>query len=126
MPGICPKSLIDTRVRIAMRRNFREMPVDIMRGTVTDMNTAGITISGRHFQEVLNAVSGDFEQRPLSKQNKIFFIPFGSVKFIEVVLPDTKTAEVADRVERRSVLETPFKEYIYAPRQKKATKDEEE
>ena len=70
----CNESLNEKRVRIALRRNFKEMPVDIMRGTITATNSIGVTISGRHFQEVMDTVSGEYDQRPLSKLNKIFFV----------------------------------------------------
>ena len=112
----CNESFLDKRVRIALRRNFKEMPVDIMRGTVTGTNSVGMTISGRHFQEVMDTVSGEYDQRPLSKLNKVFFIPFSSVKYLEVIIPNTKAADLADRIENNSVLETPMKEFTYSPK----------
>ncbi len=92
------------------------MPVDIMRGTVTGTNSVGMTISGRHFQEVMDTVSGEYDQRPLSKLNKVFFIPFSSVKYLEVIIPGTKAADLADRIEKNPVLETPIKEFTYSPK----------
>ena len=112
----CNESLVDQRVRVALKRNFKEMPVDIMRGTVTTTNAAGITISGRHFQEVMVSVSGEYDQRPLSKMNKVFFIPFSSVKYLEVIMPGTKAAELADKIEKNPVLKTPMKEFTYSPK----------
>ncbi len=112
----CNENLIDNRVRIALRRNFKEMPVDIMRGVVTAVNSAGITISGRHFQEVLDTVSGEYDQRPLSKLNKVFFIPFSSIKYLEVIMPGTRAAKLADKIESNPVLETPMKEFTYSPK----------
>ncbi len=112
----CNESLVEKRVRIALRRNFKEMPVDIMRGTVTGTNSVGMTISGRHFQEVMDSVSGEYDQRPLSKLNKIFFIPFSSVKYLEVIIPGSKAADLANRIEKNSVLETPMKEFTYSPK----------
>ena len=112
----CNEGLTDKRVRIALRRNFKEMPVDIMRGTVTATNAAGIAISGRHFQEVMDTVSGEYDQKPLSKMNKIFFIPFSSIKYLEVIMPGTKAAELADRIEKNPILETPMKEFTYSPK----------
>lgn len=112
----CNESLSDKRVRIALRRNFKEMPVDIMRGTVTGTNSIGITISGRHFQEVMDTASGEYDQRPLSKLNKVFFIPFTSVKYLEVIMPGTKAAELADRIEKNPILEKPMKEFTYSPK----------
>ncbi|MCK5853116.1 hypothetical protein KAH27_08835 [bacterium] len=115
----CNESFIDKRVRIALRRNFKEMPVDIMRGIVTDTNSVGISISGRHFQEVMDTASGEYDQRPLSKLNKIFFIPFSSVKYLEVIIKGTKAADLADKIEKNTVLETPIKEFTYSPKSNK-------
>ena len=116
MTDKCNESFIDKRVRIALRRNFKEMPVDIMRGTVTATNSAGITISGRHFQEVMDTVSGEYDQRPLSKLNKIFFVPFSSIKYLEVIVKGTKASELADIIEKNPILKTPIKEFTYSPK----------
>jgi len=116
MNAKCNENLTEKRVRIALRRNFKEMPVDIMRGIVTNVNNAGITISGRHFQEVLDTVSGEYDQRPLSKMNKVFFVPFSSIKYLEVIMPGTRAADLADKIESNPVLETPIKEYTYSPK----------
>lgn len=109
-----PQNLLNARVRVVLRRNFREMPVDIMRGMVTDTNNSGITISGRHFQEFRDDVSGDYEERPLSVHTKIYFIPFGSVKYIDVIMPGSPESEKADVVEKKPVNETPIKEYTFS------------
>jgi len=119
MTDKCNECFLEKRVRIALRRNFKEMPVDIMRGTVTGTNTVGITISGRHFQEVLDTVSGEYDQRPLSKLNKMFFVPFTSIKYLEVIVKGTKAAALADRIEKNPVLETPIKEFTYSPKSTK-------
>jgi len=115
----CNESFMEKRVRIALRRNFKEMPVDIMRGTVTDTNSVGVTISGRHFQEVMDTASGEYDQRPLSKLNKIFFIPFSSIKYLEVIISGTKAADLANKIEKNPVLETPIKEFTYSPKSTK-------
>lgn len=113
--------LVGTRVRVVLRRNFREMPVDIMRGIVTHNNESGITISGRHFQEVQNNVTGDFEEHPLSHHTKIYFIPFNSIKYIDYIIPGSRTERLADKVEKHTVLESPVKEYTFTPKLSKRT-----
>jgi hypothetical protein len=115
------KGLINARVKIVLRRHFKEMPVDIMRGIVTDRNPNGITISGRHFQEVQSTVSGEFEEQPLSRQTKAYFIPFSSIKYIDVILPGSRAEKLADKIENNSVLESPVKEYTFTPKQSKST-----
>jgi len=112
--GNSPQNLLNARVRIVLRRNFREMPVDIMRGMVTDANTVGITISGRHFQELRDSVSGDFEERPLSVSTKIYFVPFSSIKYVDVIMPGSPESEKADAIERAPINDTPIKEYTFA------------
>ena len=102
------------RVKVVLLRHFREMPVDIMRGTVTSTSSTGVKISGRHFQEVYNDVVGRYDEYPLSRMNKIYFIPTGSIKYVEIILPDSPSAELADRVENNPVLDTPVKEYTFA------------
>lgn len=109
------QSLLNARVRVVLRRHFREMPIDIMRGIVTDVTTAGIIISGRHFQEVRDSVSGDYEERPLTKHTKVYFIPYSSMKYIDIIMPESREEDIADKVELNPILETPIKEYTVAP-----------
>lgn len=115
------KGLINARVKIVLRRHFKEMPVDIMRGIVTDRNQCGITISGRHFQEVQSTVSGDFEEQPLSKQTKAYFIPFSSMKYVDIILPGSRAEKLANKIENNPVLQSPMKEYTFTPKQSKST-----
>ena len=107
-------NLIESNVRIVLLRQFREMPIDIFRGIVTDSNNAGISISGRHFQEVHDSVSGSYEERPLSVYTKVYFIPFSTIKYIDVIIPGSGSEEVAKRIENNPVLDTPIKEYTFA------------
>lgn len=85
-----------------------------MRGTVTQVSAPGLTISGRHFQEVRDSVSGLYEENPLARHNKVYFIPYSSMKYIDVIMPDSPEAERADRVENNDVLAAPIKEYVFA------------
>ena len=112
--GQSPKNLSNARVRVVLRRNFREMPVDIMRGVVTDVNDAGITISGRHFQEFRDSVSGGYDERPLAAHTKVYFIPYNSIKYIDVIMPGSPESVLADKIENNPITE-PVKEYTFAP-----------
>ncbi len=105
------QSLLNARVRVVLRRHFREMPIDIMRGIVTDVTTAGIIISGRHFQEVRDSVSGEYEERPLTKHTKVYFMPYSTMKYVDVIMPDSREEDLADKVEINPILESPIKEY---------------
>jgi len=107
-------NLIESRVRIVLLRQFREMPIDIFRGIVTDSNAAGITISGRHFQEVRGSVSNSYEERPLSTYSKAYFIPFSTIKYIDIILSGSRSEEISNKIEGNTVLETPIKEYTFA------------
>jgi hypothetical protein len=115
-------NLANARVRIVLRRMFREMPVDIMRGLVTDVSDAGMTISGRHFQEVRDNVTGAYEERPLTKHTKVYFIPYPSIKYVDVIMPDSRESELGDKIERREVLESPIKEYTFSAKSGKSRK----
>ena len=105
------------RVKVVLRRHFREMPVDIFRGTVNAISSIGIKISGRHFQEVYDSVHGMYEEHPLSRLNKIYYIPNSSIKYVEIILADSLSAELADRVEKNAVLASPVKEYTFEAKQ---------
>lgn len=107
-------NLVESRVRIVLLRQFREMPIDIFRGIVTDSNAAGITISGRHFQEVRDSVAGQYEERPLSLRTKVYFIPYSTIKYVDVILPGSREEEIGNRVEGNEVLEKPIKEYTFS------------
>lgn len=113
------------RVKVVLRRNFREMPIDIFRGTVTAISSIGIKISGRHFQEVYSSVHGSYEEHPLSRLNKIYYIPNSSIKYVEIVLPESPSAELADRVEKNAVLAMPVKEYTFEAKQAVHFEDKE-
>jgi len=118
------KSLYEAKVKVMLSRNFKEKPVDIMRGIVTDMSSAGIVISGRHFQEVKSDVSGEYMERPLSKQTKVFFLPFHSIKYIDVILEGSNSEKIANKIENNPVLEMPVKEYAFSPVSGKTRADE--
>ena len=124
MSECCATSLKEARVKVMLSRNFKEKPVDIMRGVVTDLSSAGIVISGRHFQEVKSDVSGDYMERPLSKKTKIYFIPFHSVKYIDVILDGSNAEKIANKIETNPVLAMPIKEYAFSPISGKTRADE--
>jgi len=50
----------------------------------------------------------------LVRYNKVYFIPYSSMKYIDVIMPDSPEAERADRIEGSDVLESPIKEYVFA------------
>jgi len=118
------KSLHEAKVKVMLSRNFKEKPVDIMRGVVTDMSTAGIVISGRHFQEVKDDRSGEYLERPLSKQTKVFFLPFHSIKYIDIILEGSRAEEIAKKVEKNPILEMPIREHAFSPVSGKTRADE--
>jgi hypothetical protein len=120
--AVAPVNLQNARVRIVLRRHFREMPVDIMRGIVTDTTEVGLTISGRHFQEMRDNVSGEYEERPLTKHTKVYFIPHASIKYVDVIQPASREAEIGDKIERRNVLESPVKEYTFSAKSGRSAK----
>ena len=97
-----------------------------MRGVVTDMSSAGIVISGRHFQEVKDDKYGEYLERPLSKQTKIYFLPFHSIKYIDIILEGSRSEEIAKKVEKNPILEMAIREYTFSPISGKTRADEKD
>ena len=46
--------------------------------------------------------------------DKWYFIPYGTMKYIDIIMPGSREEELANKVENNPVLDTPIKEYTFA------------
>jgi hypothetical protein len=97
--------LLNQRVKIVLRRFHPETPREIIRGIITEVDESGVRVSGRRFQDYVPKAAGLPEERPVERTNKIYWVPFNSIRYSEVI-PAGSLSEKADTdVQRRKPLE---------------------
>ncbi len=92
------------RVRIICVKLHKEAPLHIIRGQVLDEDRVGIKVSGRCFQQVMDRSADKTIEKPIDAETKVFFIPFSSIKFCEVILEGTRSDIIDRRAKREGVL----------------------
>lgn len=89
------------KIRVTCRRNYETQPLVIIRGMVFDGDQGGISIRGRRFQQMLGEEKK--LEKPVDLEMKLYYIPFQSIKFAEVIEEGSR----ADKVDRRIKAEKP-------------------
>ncbi len=92
------------RVRIVCVKRHKEAPLHIIRGQVLDEDRVGLKVSGRCFQQVMDEAVGKTIEKPIDVETKVFFIPFSSIRFCEVILEGTRSDVIDRRVKREGLL----------------------
>ncbi len=88
--------LTDTKVRVVCRRMYKDAPLQIIRGMVTEETAIYLKIQGKLYQSTIDEKTGKKIEKPVSNENKTIFIPFYSIRFGEVIEEGTES-EFLDR-----------------------------
>ena len=94
----------DEKVRIICRRIDRNAPLQILRGTVLDEDGNGLKLSGRTFQQTVDEGTGRTVERPISRDTKVFFIPYTSIRFAEIIVEGTPSEGIDRKVKMERIL----------------------
>lgn len=97
-------SLHGQRVRIVLRRQHPQTPREIIRGLITEVDEVGIRVSGRRFQEVLDLETSLPIERPVEADVKVYWVPHSSIRYSEIILPDSPSEQMDNEVQRRKPL----------------------
>ena len=96
--------LLDQRIKIVLRRFHPDTPRDVIRGIITEVDESGVRVSGRRFQEFAESAGSVPEERPAEKSNKIYWIPFNSIRYSEIIPPGSISERLDAEVQRRKPL----------------------
>lgn len=97
-------SMQGQRIKIVLRRFHIQTPREIIRGMITEVDEFGFRVSGRRFQEVLDLESSLPVERPVESDNKVYWIPFNSVRYSEIILPASASEHLDNEIQRRKPL----------------------
>jgi len=92
------------RVRIVLRRFHPQTPREIIRGIVTETDQNGFRVSGRRFQEVADLETSLATERPVEEEMKVYWVPFNSIRYSEIILPGSSSEQQDNDVQRRKAL----------------------
>jgi hypothetical protein len=96
--------LLSQRVRILLRRTHPQTPREIIRGIITEVDEFGIRVSGRRFQEVADSESLQPQERPVEPDTRVYWIPFNSIRYSEIILPGSASEHEDNEVQRRKLI----------------------
>jgi hypothetical protein len=97
-------SLERQRVRIILRRFHPQTPREIIRGIITEIDQFGFHVSGRRFQEVADLGTSAAIERPVEEDTKMYWVPFNSIRYSEIILPGSPSEHEDNEVQRRKPL----------------------
>ena len=92
------------RVRIVLRRFHPQTPREVIRGIITEVDQYGFRVSGRRFQEVADLETSTAMERPVEEDTKVYWIPFNSIRYSEIILPGSSSEHEDNEVQRRKPL----------------------
>jgi hypothetical protein len=101
-------------MRIVLRRFHIQTPREIIRGIVTEVDQFGFRISGRRFQEVMDIESSSAVERPVEGDNKVYWVPFNSIRYSEIIIPGSVSEIQDNEIQRRKPV-TPSESHGKAP-----------
>lgn len=96
--------LMGQRVKIVLRRMHPQTPRETIRGIITELDESGVRVSGRRFQEIQNAESHLLEERPVERTNTIYWVPYNSIRYSEIIAAGSLAERFDNEVQRRKVL----------------------
>lgn len=96
--------LLSQRVRIMLRRTHPQTPREIIRGIITEVDESGVRVSGRRFQEVPDLGTSLAAEYPVEADSKVYWIPFTSVRYSEIILPGSASEKLDNEIQLRRVV----------------------
>jgi hypothetical protein len=100
------KGLLSQRVKVVLRRFHPQTPREIVRGIITDVDEAGVRVSGRRFQEHPDLESGVSVERPVEEDSTVYWIPHSSIRYTEIIVAGTPSEKVDNEIQQHKVLTT--------------------
>ena len=96
--------LLNQRVMIVLRRFDPQTPREFIRGIITEVDESGIRVSGRRFQEFPGRDGGPAEERPVEADTKIYWVPFTSIRYSEIISAGSASERQDNEIQRRKPL----------------------
>ncbi len=104
----------ESKVRVVLKRQFKEQPVDTMRGIISCVRDSSVEILGRHFQEVKDNM-GKFIEKPLSEITRLYFVPLSSIRYIQIIEKDTEADRKDIEINKNKVLKNRQRNCVVDP-----------
>ncbi|HUK82141.1 MAG TPA: hypothetical protein VLZ12_05855 [Verrucomicrobiae bacterium] len=92
------------RVKIILRRFHPQTPRETIRGIITEVDEFGFRVSGRRFQELSDLETSLPVERPAEPDNKVYWVPFNSIRYSEIILPGSTSEQLDNEIQRRKPL----------------------
>jgi hypothetical protein len=94
----------ENKVRIVLKKNFKDDPIIIIRGSVIDEDDKGLLITGRIFMKIIE--EGRMMEKPIDGETKLLFVPFDSMRFSEFIVADSRYADLHKKVLKETPLDS--------------------
>ncbi|MCG3149244.1 MAG: hypothetical protein PCFJNLEI_02704 [Verrucomicrobiae bacterium] len=92
------------RIKIVLRRFHAQTPREIIRGIITELDDFGFRVSGRRFQEITDLETSLPVERPVEGDSKVYWVPFNSIRYSEIILPGSASEQLDNEIQRRRPL----------------------
>jgi hypothetical protein len=92
------------RIKIVLRRFHVQTPREMIRGMITEIDDYGIRVSGRRFQEIQDLETSLPVERPVESDNKVYWVPFNSIRYSELILAGSSSEHMDNEIQRRKPL----------------------
>lgn len=92
------------KIRLVLHKYYTESSVTVLRGIFLEDNGNGIKIHGRRYDRELNSTSQRIEEIPIDSQNKIYFVPYTSIQYTEIIVEGSYEDQLDEKIRKE-----PFK-----------------
>ena len=96
--------LLNQRVKVVLRRFHPQTPREVIRGIITEVDQYGFRVSGRRFQDVTDLETSQAIERPAESDTKVYWVPYNSIRYSEIVLPGSDSEQEDNEVQRHKPL----------------------
>ena len=86
------------KVRIVMSRAHSDEPATVFRGDVEASTDRMLEISGRRYSKIYDSSANRAEEKPLDRTDKYYVIPFGSIRFVEIIAEGSPEEELDRKI----------------------------
>lgn len=92
------------KIRIVLKKYYTDSPGTVFRGVFLEENTCGVKIHGRRYGREMNSSTQKGEELPLDSQNKVYFLPYQSILYTEIIMEGSYEDKLDEKIRRE-----PFK-----------------
>ena len=91
------------KIRVVVKKYYGDSPATVFRGVFLEDNESGVKIHGRRYDREMNSTVQKIEEVPLDSQNKIYFVPFQSILYTEIIMEGSYEDKLDEKIRREPI-----------------------